>query len=143
MQIQDKTFVVTGGASGLGRAAAEANLAAGGQRVSARRESPTQDMRPKARSARTPASRWPMSRTKSKSAAAVELAQSTFGGLHGVINAAGIGPAAKVIGKNGLHPLDLFERTIRVNLDWDIQRDTTGRGEARRKTSRPRVASAA
>ena len=48
--------------------------------------------------------------------AAVELAQSSFGGLHGVVNAAGIGPAAKVLGKNGPHPLDLFEKTIRVNL---------------------------
>ena len=48
--------------------------------------------------------------------AAVELAVSTFGGLHGVVNAAGIGPAAKVLGKNGPHALDLFEKTVRVNL---------------------------
>src|SRR5690606_14007217 len=48
--------------------------------------------------------------------AAVDLATSTFGGLHGVVNAAGIGPAAKVLGKNGPHALDLFEKTIRVNL---------------------------
>ena len=48
--------------------------------------------------------------------AAVDLAVSAFGGLHGVVNAAGIGPAAKVLGKNGPHPLDLFEKTIRVNL---------------------------
>ena len=47
---------------------------------------------------------------------AIELAQSAFGGLHGVVNAAGIGPAAKVLGKNGPHALDLFEKTIRVNL---------------------------
>ena len=33
-----------------------------------------------------------------------------------MVNAAGIGPAAKVLGKNGPHPLDLFEKTIRVNL---------------------------
>ena len=32
------------------------------------------------------------------------------------MNAAGIGPAAKVLGSNGPHPLDLFEKTIRVNL---------------------------
>jgi NAD(P)-dependent dehydrogenase (short-subunit alcohol dehydrogenase family) len=48
--------------------------------------------------------------------AALDLAAATFGDVHGVINAAGIGPAAKVLGKNGPHPLDLFERTIRVNL---------------------------
>ena len=48
--------------------------------------------------------------------AAVELAKTAFGGLHGVVNAAGIGPAAKVLGRNGPHALDLFEKTIRVNL---------------------------
>ena len=48
--------------------------------------------------------------------AAVDQAVTTLGGLHGVVNAAGIGPAAKVLGKNGPHALDLFEKTIRVNL---------------------------
>jgi NAD(P)-dependent dehydrogenase (short-subunit alcohol dehydrogenase family) len=47
---------------------------------------------------------------------AIQTAIAAFGGLHGVVNAAGIGPAAKVVGKNGPHPLDLFEKTIRVNL---------------------------
>ena len=32
------------------------------------------------------------------------------------MNAAGIAPAAKVLGKNGPHPLDLFEKTVRINL---------------------------
>ena len=45
--------------------------------------------------------------------AAVDLAVSSFGGLHGAVNAAGIGPAAKVLGRNGPHPLDLFEKTIK------------------------------
>jgi NAD(P)-dependent dehydrogenase (short-subunit alcohol dehydrogenase family) len=48
--------------------------------------------------------------------AAVELAVGAFGALHGVVNAAGIGQAAKVLGKHGPHPLDMFEKTIRVNL---------------------------
>jgi len=47
---------------------------------------------------------------------AVELARKDLGGLHGVVNAAGIGVAEKVLGKSGPHPLDLFERTIRINL---------------------------
>jgi NAD(P)-dependent dehydrogenase (short-subunit alcohol dehydrogenase family) len=48
--------------------------------------------------------------------AAVELARKERGGLQGVVNAAGIGVAEKVLGKAGPHSLDLFERTIRVNL---------------------------
>ncbi len=115
MQIQDKTFVVTGGASGLGRAAAEAIIAAGGNAI-------LLDVNPDtghaAEGALGERARFALADVTNEEqvSRAVELAQSTFGGLNGVINAAGIGPAAKVIGKNGLHPLDLFEKTVRVNL---------------------------
>jgi NAD(P)-dependent dehydrogenase (short-subunit alcohol dehydrogenase family) len=47
---------------------------------------------------------------------AVAAARERFGGLQGLVNAAGIGTAEKVLGKSGPHPLDLFERTIRINL---------------------------
>jgi NAD(P)-dependent dehydrogenase (short-subunit alcohol dehydrogenase family) len=39
-----------------------------------------------------------------------------LGTLRGVINAAGIAIAEKVIGKNGTHTLEAFNRVIRVNL---------------------------
>ena len=68
------------------------------------------------RSARRRGSRRPTSRARSRSRRPSTSRSSAFGGLHGVVNAAGIGPAAKVLGKNGPHPLDLFEKTIRVNL---------------------------
>lgn len=48
--------------------------------------------------------------------AAVQTAVDTFGGLHGVVNCAGIGSAARVIGKNGPFPLEVFQRVIQVNL---------------------------
>ena len=66
--------------------------------------------------------------------AAVDLAVSAFGGLHGVVNAAGIGPAAKVLGRNGPHPLDLFEKTMRVNARRHVQRDPPGGRGHRRRT---------
>jgi NAD(P)-dependent dehydrogenase (short-subunit alcohol dehydrogenase family) len=47
---------------------------------------------------------------------AVDTARKTFGGLQGLVNAAGIGVAEKVLGKAGPHPLEVFERTIRINL---------------------------
>jgi NAD(P)-dependent dehydrogenase (short-subunit alcohol dehydrogenase family) len=47
---------------------------------------------------------------------AVALADDTFGGLHGVVNAAGILIPEKVLGKAGPHRLETFEKTIRVNL---------------------------
>ena len=34
----------------------------------------------------------------------------------GLVNCAGIAPAAKTVGKDGAHPLALFTKTIMVNL---------------------------
>ena len=38
------------------------------------------------------------------------------GPLRTVVNCAGIGPSARVLGKKGVHDLDLFETVLRVNL---------------------------
>jgi NAD(P)-dependent dehydrogenase (short-subunit alcohol dehydrogenase family) len=48
--------------------------------------------------------------------AALTVTTGAFGALHGVVNTAGIGTAAKVLGKGGPHALELFTRTIHVNL---------------------------
>jgi NAD(P)-dependent dehydrogenase (short-subunit alcohol dehydrogenase family) len=115
MNITRKVFIVTGGASGLGRAAVEAIVAAGGGAVIL---DVNADAGRSAEEAIGRAARFAQADVTSEEqvTAAVELAVKQFGGLHGVVNAAGIGPAAKVLGKNGPHPLDLFEKTIRVNL---------------------------
>jgi NAD(P)-dependent dehydrogenase (short-subunit alcohol dehydrogenase family) len=115
MQISGKTFIVTGGASGLGRAAAEAILEAQGRVVLLDVNAETghetaQALGSHARFAQADVT------SEEQVKSAVDLAVSTFGRLDGVVNAAGIGPAAKVLGRNGPHPLDLFEKTIRVNL---------------------------
>ena len=47
---------------------------------------------------------------------AVELALTRFGGLQGLVNCAGIGNAAKVLGKEGPQPLAEFSRSIQINL---------------------------
>jgi NAD(P)-dependent dehydrogenase (short-subunit alcohol dehydrogenase family) len=48
--------------------------------------------------------------------AAIDAAVASFGALHGVVNTAGIGTAAKVLGKGGPHALELFAKTIQINL---------------------------
>ena len=48
--------------------------------------------------------------------ASIRMATDSFGGLHGVVNAAGIAIAKKVIDKEGPHPLDAFSRVIEINL---------------------------
>ncbi|MCA1583627.1 MAG: 3-hydroxyacyl-CoA dehydrogenase [Acidobacteria bacterium] len=115
MQIDGKSFIVTGGASGLGRAAAEVILDAGGRvtilDVNLETGKAAADaLGEHARFAQADVA------NEDQVKAAVEMAVESFGGLDGVINAAGVGPAAKVLGKNGPHPLELFEKTIRVNL---------------------------
>jgi NAD(P)-dependent dehydrogenase (short-subunit alcohol dehydrogenase family) len=115
MRIDGKTFIVTGGASGLGRAAADVIIAAGGRVVIVDINA---DNGRAAEQALGANARFALADVTSESdiGAAVDLARTAFGGLHGVVNAAGIGPAAKVLGRNGPHSLDLFEKTIRVNL---------------------------
>ena len=114
MNISGKTFIVTGGASGLGRAAAESILAAGGNAVLLDVNAENGSTVAHALGVTT---RFALADVTSEEQvqAAVDLAVSAFGGLHGVVNAAGIGPAAKVLGRNGPHALDLFEKTLRVN----------------------------
>jgi NAD(P)-dependent dehydrogenase (short-subunit alcohol dehydrogenase family) len=115
MRIEGRTFITTGGASGLGRAAAEAIVAAGGHAILV-------DVNAEVGAATEAAlgvgARFVKTDVTSEAdvQAAVQMAVSHFGGLHGVVNAAGICPAAKVLGKNGPHALDLFERTLRVNV---------------------------
>jgi NAD(P)-dependent dehydrogenase (short-subunit alcohol dehydrogenase family) len=115
MQIQGKAFIVTGGASGLGRAAADVILGSGGRAVILDVNAETGRA---AEQALGGDARFALADVTSEEQvkAAVELAVAAFGGLNGVVNAAGIGPAAKVLGRSGPHPLDLFEKTIRVNL---------------------------
>ena len=115
MKIEGKTFLVTGGASGLGEATVRTLHAAGANVVvldvnAARGEGLALELGPRARFARTDVT------SEADVQAALALAREAFGGVHGAINAAGIATAEKVLGKNGVHPLELFERTIRINL---------------------------
>ena len=48
--------------------------------------------------------------------AALDLAKKRFGGIHGLVNCAGIGPAKRVLGKEEVFPLDDFQKVIIVNL---------------------------
>jgi NAD(P)-dependent dehydrogenase (short-subunit alcohol dehydrogenase family) len=48
--------------------------------------------------------------------AAIDVAKSSFGTIHGVVNCAGIAPPSKVLGKKGVHPQSLFEKVLMVNV---------------------------
>jgi len=115
VRLQNQTVLVTGGASGLGGATAEMIVAAGGRVIVA-------DVNEAA--GRTAAARLGASarfvRTDVTSEADVQQAIATaikeFGAFTGLVNAAGIGPAARVVGRDGPMPLDQFARVIQINL---------------------------
>src|SRR5262245_26713661 len=115
MKIAGRTFLVTGGASGLGGAAARGLHAAGGNVVlldvdRAKGEAAAREMGERARFAPTDVT------SEAEVQAALALARTSFGDAHGVVNAAGVAAAEKVLGKSGPHGLPSFERTVRINL---------------------------
>ncbi len=46
----------------------------------------------------------------------VEKIKEAFGTIHVVVNCAGIGGSVKIVGKEGIMPVESFNRTIQVNL---------------------------
>ena len=112
MDIAGKVFVVTGGASGLGEGTARRLAAAGGRVVIA----DLQDERGQAVAREIGGSyvRCDVSQ-EADAQAAIDQAVA-LGKLAGLINCAGIAPAEKTVGKNGPHPLALFNKVIQVNL---------------------------
>jgi len=115
MKINGSTFIVTGGSSGLGAATVETLLTDGGNAVIAdvnrgAGEALARRLGKQARFIETDVTR------EEHAQAAVRLALDTFGGLHGLINCAGIGLGEKTVGKEGPHALASFVRVININL---------------------------
>ena len=112
MQIQDRVFIVTGGASGLGEGTARMLAANGGKVVIADMNAERGEM--VAREIGGVYMRCDVS-SEADGQTVVEKATS-LGKLAGLINCAGIAPAEKTVGKNGPHSLNTYTKTIMVNL---------------------------
>ena len=114
MEIENCVALVTGGASGLGRATAEALLAGGASVVLADlASSPGADV------AAGMGDRARFVATDVTDADSVEAAVATagqLGSLRVVVNCAGVGTAGRVVGRQGPMPLAQFETVVRVNL---------------------------
>ena len=115
MEIKNNTFLVTGGASGLGAATVEMFAAQGGNVVVADLSSDAgqalvSKLGKQARFVECDVSR------EDHAKAAVEAATKHFGGLHGLVNCAGIAIGEKTVGRDGPHRLESFTRVINVNL---------------------------
>ncbi len=115
MDIKGSSIVVTGGASGLGAATVEMIVAQGGKAVIA-------DMNEELGLALAErlgdATKFTLCDVSNEEHAqkTIDLAISEFGGIHGVVNCAGIAIGEKTVGKNGPHRLDTFSKVININL---------------------------
>jgi NAD(P)-dependent dehydrogenase (short-subunit alcohol dehydrogenase family) len=115
MEIAARGFLVTGGASGLGRACAEALARRGGRVVLVDRDAQAGAV---AAASLGSAARFVEGDVTDTAAVqrAVDLARSEFGGLWGALNCAGILAGARVVGRKAPHDLELFVRVVHVNL---------------------------
>ncbi len=114
MEIAGNAALVTGGASGLGLATVR-RLHAAGARV-AILDLPSSAGKAVAGELGEGAVFTPGDVTSEEDVAAAVEAATGLGTLRIVVNSAGIGNAARTVGKNGPFPLDAFSKVIQVNL---------------------------
>ena len=106
MDARGRTFLITGGGSGLGAAVAR-GLASGGANVVVADLRGEEDR---------DVCFVETDVTDEESVRSVVAAALESGGLHGVVNCAGVAVAEKVLGREGPHSLDSFTNVVRVNL---------------------------
>lgn len=115
MELKDRVAVITGGASGLGKATAEQVIAAGGK--VAIFDLNEELARATAKELGPDAAAFEVNVAEEASVqAAVAGTMERFGAIHANVNCAGIGAAARTLGKEGAMPLQTFEFVIGVNL---------------------------
>lgn len=115
MNIKGSTFFVTGGASGLGAGCVRRFAAGGGNVVIADLQDEAgsalaNELGKNARFARTDVT------SETSVQEALDVAKQQFGGVHAVVNCAGVAAIGRVVGKEGPYDLASFTRTIQVNL---------------------------
>ncbi len=115
MEMQGRTAVITGGVSGLGEAAARRLHALGANVVlmdvnQERGNAVCAELGPRAAFARTDVT------VTEDVKAGVDLAMERFGAVHFAVNCAGVGSAARVVGKDGPHDLGYFQKVVQINL---------------------------
>jgi NAD(P)-dependent dehydrogenase (short-subunit alcohol dehydrogenase family) len=115
MELQERTAFITGGASGLGLATAQNFVSAGANVLLYDLNA---ELLEKAAGELGNQAIWHTGDVADESAVAeaVARAQTEFGTIHINVNCAGIGGAARTVGRDGPMPLAKFEHIVRVNL---------------------------
>ncbi|VVE04611.1 SDR family NAD(P)-dependent oxidoreductase [Pandoraea commovens] len=112
MEIQGNVFLITGGASGLGAAAARWLAGLGAKVVLA----DVNVDEGEALAEKLGGKFVKCDVTREDDGKAAVAAAQALGGLRGLVNCAGIAIGSKTVGRDGPHPLDAFARVIQINL---------------------------
>lgn len=115
MQIQGKVFVVTGGASGLGAATATYLVEQGAKVIMV---DMNQSLGEELQHSLGEQSKFvALDVTDEKAVESFfQHVEKDYGQLNGLINCAGIGPSAKVLGRDGIHDLAVFQKVLNINV---------------------------
>ena len=113
MKIENTCAVITGGASGLGEATAR-HFAAHGAKIAL--FDLNEDLGEKVAKEIGGTFHKTDVTDEASVQASITAAKDAMGTITAAVNCAGIAPAATTIGKKGPHPLDVFQKTIDINL---------------------------
>jgi NAD(P)-dependent dehydrogenase (short-subunit alcohol dehydrogenase family) len=116
MELKGSTFIVTGGAAGLGGATARMVVEQGGNVVIADVKDDVATAHAKALGARARFVRTDVA-DEASAKACFAATLERYGRVDGLVNCAGIVFGEKTVGKEGAHSLAGFVRTINVNLN--------------------------
>ncbi|MCQ6281676.1 SDR family NAD(P)-dependent oxidoreductase [Bacillus sp. EB600] len=115
MKIENRVFIITGGASGLGEACSRLFVESGAKvgildLNEDRGENLARELGGSALFCKTDVS------NESSVWESVDDVVKTFGSIHVAVNCAGLIYASKVYSKKGLFPMEMFNKVIQVNL---------------------------
>jgi NAD(P)-dependent dehydrogenase (short-subunit alcohol dehydrogenase family) len=115
LRLEGSTFFITGGGSGLGAATARLLVENGAHVALADVDEEAGEQMASQIGSGAEFVRTDVTDEESVQDA-LDSVVEIFGSLNGAVNCAGIGPAARVVGKKGVHDLGLFTKTVEINL---------------------------
>ena len=115
MKIAGNTFLITGGASGLGEATTRMIVENGGNAVVLDINSEKGLNLVKELGEATLFQKTDIS-SEEEVLSALDASIQKYGSISGLINCAGLGPAQRILGRTGVHELSFFQKIININL---------------------------